>query len=128
MTNTDSTTPAEDQLDAGQHETIDDTADTFLDYAAREYTDLAERAPRMPMDVQIAATIGAGYEARALRDGVQLLTTVIQGLERVLADHTATMRAFLASQQQNGKFGLEEAEDTQRAAEDAAAQQQAAGG
>lgn len=90
-----------------------DTADTFLDYAAREYTDLADRAPRMPMDVHIAATIGLGYEVRRLTDA-------IERLEKLLADPTAVLRAGLAEQAASSpaKFGLEEAEDAERVAEE----------
>lgn len=95
--------------------------DTFLDYSAREYTDLAERAPRMPMDVHIAAEIGVGYEIRALRDGIQLLTAAIKDLEAVYADSTATIKAALAeASPPPAKFSLEEAEDAQRAAEEGA--------
>lgn len=79
--------------------------DTFLDYAAREYTDLAERAPRMPMDVHIAGTIGLGYEVRRLTDA-------IERLEKLLADPTAVLRAGFAEQAATvpDRFGLEEAE------------------
>lgn len=130
MTTTDPTTHTEGQIEtgqSGQHAEPTDAADTFLDYAASEYTELTElakRAPRMPIDVEIAATIGAGYETRELRGDVQTLTAAIRGLEAVISDHTATMRAFLA---QGDRFALEEAEDAQRAVEEAAVQQKAVG-
>lgn len=79
----------------------DAVAATFLDYGASEYTALASQLPRMPMDVEIAATLGLGFETRDL-------TAAIRSLEVVIADHTATMKAFLA--QQGGLVGLEEAE------------------
>lgn len=119
MTTTDPATHAAHA--EGQHDTAPATRDdTFLDYAAREYTALAAQPARMPMDVEIAATIGAGYEVRALRDGVELLTAAIKSLEAVYADATATIKAALAElASPTTKFAFDEAEDAQRAIEEA---------
>lgn len=94
---------AEGHVDAPQHA---DTEDTFLDYAAREYTDLAAQTARMPMDVHIAATIGLGYEVRRLTDA-------IERLEQLLADPTAVLHARQAEEaahRQGDLFALEQAE------------------
>lgn len=119
MTTTDPASHSEGHLDTPQH--ADTSADdTFLDYAAREYTELAARVERMPMDVRIAATLGAAYEVRALRDGVELLTAAIRDLEAVFADTTATIRAALAEvERPPAKFGLEESEAAVRVVEGA---------
>lgn len=103
MTATDPTTRpahAEDNLDQAPQS---DAAATFLDHAASEYNLLFERTPRMPMDVDIAAKLGLGFETREL-------TAAIRSLEAVISDHTATMKAFLASQQQGDLFAVEESE------------------
>lgn len=104
MTTTDPTMHAEGHTDAPQHA---DTAaeDTFLDYAAAEYSALVAQTARMPMDVSIAATLGLGYEVRRLADA-------IERLETLLADPTAVVRAGLAeaSHHQGDLFAMEHAE------------------
>lgn len=102
---------------------------TYLDYAAHHYEALAKQPPPMPTDVLIAATIGAGDEARANTVAVDRLTiavnqlgAVIERLEAVLADQTSVLRAGFAEQTTTAtamQFPLEIAEDAQRAAEEA---------
>lgn len=100
-----------------QHAEPSTAPDTYLDYAVRNYEKLAETPPPMPMDVHIAALIGAGDEARGNTVAIGRLTITadrladaVERLEPILADHTATMKAFLASQQQGVRFAVEEAE------------------
>lgn len=104
MTITDPTTHAEGHLGGPQHADPAAAPDTYLDYAAAEYRELAAQPARMPMDIEIAATIGLGYEVRRLTDA-------IERLEQLLADPTAVLRAAQAeAQAQQPLFPLEVAE------------------
>jgi hypothetical protein len=110
---------------AGHHEAQipDPGPSNYLDYAVEQYGRLAEQPPPMPMDVHIAALIGNGDETRANTVALSGLTIAINrmasALEALLADPTAVIRAGLAAtQQQGGRFGLEESEDTQLAVEE----------
>lgn len=102
MTTTDPT-HAEGHLDGPQHADPAAASDTYLDYAADAYSELAKMPARMPMDVEIAATIGLGYEVRRLTDA-------IERLEKLLADPTAVLRAAQAEAGAKARFPLEEAE------------------
>lgn len=116
-------THLEGQHDVPQHAEPAAVEDTFLDYAAAEFSALAAQTTRMPMDVSIAATIGLGYEVRRLADA-------IERMEKLIADPTAVLRAAQAQAQQ-ALFPLEEAEAAELAAAemtDTAAPRSAASG
>lgn len=103
MTAIDPSIHSEVHPEGPQHAEPTAVPDTFLDYAARTYEYLAKTPPPMPMDVDIAATIGLGYEVRRLADA-------IERLEQLLADPTAVLRAAQAEAGAKARFPLEEAE------------------